>query len=127
VEVTEPPALTEVAEVTLERLRLLAVAAIDDAWARRVGGQRDEAIQSLLRVRNDVADALDRKLAPAAALEALLEELAGTEAAVRSAAQEAADQHRLRAREKSHITLLGHSQVGPLPTPPPGKVPSEDE
>ena len=118
VEVVDPPALTEVAECTLERLRLQAAAAIDDAWARRAGGQREEAIASLTRVRNDVADALDRKQAPANVLEAMIEELAGTEAAVRSAAQEAADQHRRRAREKSHITLMGQSQVGPFPTPP---------
>jgi Ca-activated chloride channel homolog len=126
VEVADPPPLTEVAECTLERLRLQAAAAIDDAWARRAGGQREEAIGSLTRVRNDVADALDRKQAPAAALEGLVSELAGAEAAVRSAAQEAADQHRRRAREKSHITLMGQSQVGPVPTPPPGEPPADD-
>jgi Ca-activated chloride channel homolog len=107
------PTAQEMAEVALERLRLAAAVAVDEAWARRASGHREEAIAGLAEVRSAIAGARDRGLAPAALLDHLAAEIAGAEAALAGAAREA-ERFRRAARERSHVTLLGHSVVRPL-------------
>jgi Ca-activated chloride channel family protein len=107
------PLSPDVAEVALERLRLAVVTAIDEAWARRAGGHRAESLQALANVRAAIAGARERNLAPAPALDALLGEITATEGALATAASER-EKARRAARERSHVTLLGHSVVQPV-------------
>ena len=107
--------LTEhAAEVTLERLRLEVATAVDEAWARRGFSTRNEASGALLRVKRLVTDARDsRRVAP----EALGELLALIELAEHAIAGGQAEREKARRglRERSLLTLLGHSTVRPLP------------
>jgi hypothetical protein len=106
---------TEIAEVALERLRLAAAVAVDEAWARRASGHRDDAIAALAEVRGAITAARDKNLAPPGQLNLILDEIAGAEGALAGAAREA-ERFRRAAREKSHVTLLGHSVVKPVPS-----------
>jgi Ca-activated chloride channel family protein len=107
------PNPSEVAEITMERLRLASATALDEAWARRASGHRDQALAALAEVRSAIAGARERKLAPAADLDHLAQELAQAEQALAGAVKEA-ERYRRAARERSHVTLLGQSVVKPL-------------
>jgi Ca-activated chloride channel family protein len=104
----------EVAEVALERLRLASAVAVDEAWARRASGHREQAIAALAEVRSAVAGARDRGLAPRPLLDEIANEIVEAEEAIAGAAREA-ERYRRAARERSHVTLLGQSVVRPLP------------
>jgi Ca-activated chloride channel family protein len=108
-------ARSEVSEVALERLRLASAVAVDEAWARRASGHRDQAIAALAEVRSAIAGARDRGLAPRPLLDEISAELHHAEEAIAGAAREA-ERFRRAARERSHVTLLGQSFVRPLPT-----------
>lgn len=106
----------EVAEVTVERLRVQAAVAVDEAWARRATGHRDEAVAGIGRVREEIGAARARGIA-VEGLRELDGELAGTQTALEGAVREL-DRHRRAARERSHVTMLGHSLVRPRPEGP---------
>jgi Ca-activated chloride channel family protein len=108
------PGRSEMAEVALERLRLASAVAVDEAWARRASGHRDQAIAALAEVRSAVAGARDRGLAPRPLLDQLATDLQQAEEAIAGAAREA-ERYRRAARERSHVTLLGQSVVRPMP------------
>src|SRR5262249_12135664 len=120
VRVMSPPvpaqgaARNEIAEVAIERLRLASAVAVDEAWARRASGHRDQAIAALAEVRSAVAGARDRGLAPRPLLDQITADLQQAEEAIAGAAREA-ERYRRAARERSHVTLLGQSVVRPLP------------
>jgi len=107
----------ELAEVALERLRLASATAVDEAWARRASGHRDQAIAALAEIRSAIAGARDRNLAPRAVLDQMSAEIVMTEEALAGAAREA-ERFRRAARERSHVTLLGQSVVRDLPPRP---------
>jgi uncharacterized protein YegL len=103
----------ELAEVTVERLRVQAAVAVDEAWARRATGHRDEAVAGIGKVREEIGLARAKGIA----LEGLREldgELAGTQTALEGAVREL-DRHRRASRERSHVTMLGQSLVRPRP------------
>jgi Ca-activated chloride channel family protein len=106
----------ELAEVALERLRLASATAVDEAWARRASGHREQAIAALADVRSAIAGARDRNLAPRGLLDQMSFEILQAEEALAGAAREA-ERFRRAARERSHVTMLGHSVVRPLPGP----------
>jgi Ca-activated chloride channel family protein len=106
----------ELAEVALERLRLASATAVDEAWARRASGHREQAIAALADVRSAIAGARDRNLAPRQLLDQMSQEIVQAEEAIAGAAREA-ERFRRAARERSHVTLLGQSVVRPLPGP----------
>ncbi len=110
------PVAAETGEVAIEHLRIAVAAAVDQAWARRAGGRRAAALESLATVRSAVAGARDRGLAPAEPLDQLLREIAEAEAGVRGAEKEI-ERHRRSARERSYSTLLGQSVIRPIPPP----------
>jgi hypothetical protein len=107
----------ELAEVALERLRLASATAVDEAWARRASGHRDQAFAALADIRSAIAGARDRNLAPRNLLDQMSQELVQAEEALAGAAREA-ERYRRAARERSHVTLLGQSVVRPLPSEP---------
>ena len=107
----------ELAEVALERLRLASATAVDEAWARRASGHRDQAFAALADVRSAIAGARDRNLAPRNLLDQMSQEILQAEEALAGAAREA-ERYRRAARERSHVTLLGQSVVRPLPSEP---------
>jgi hypothetical protein len=116
----------ELAEVALERLRLASATAVDEAWARRASGHRAQAIAALADVRSAIAGAIGRNLAPRTLLDQMSAEILMTEEALAGAVREA-ERFRRAARERSHVTLLGHSAVRELPTAADvGEVPPED-
>jgi len=96
----------ELAEVALERLRLASAVAVDEAWARRASGHREQAIAALADVRSAIAGARDRGLAPRPLLDEISAEILQAEEALAGAAREA-ERYRRAARERSHVTLLG--------------------
>jgi len=104
----------EVAEVALERLRLASAVAVDEAWARRASGHREQAIAALADIRSAVSGARDRGLAPRLLLDEIANDIVQAEEAIAGAAREA-ERYRRAARERSHVTLLGQSVVRPLP------------
>jgi len=104
------------AVVTLERLRLEVATAVDEAWARRGFSQRNEASCALMRVKQLVTRARDDKRADPAALGELVQEIGRAEVAIASGAEER-EKARRGLRERSQLTLLGHSTVRPLPEP----------
>jgi Ca-activated chloride channel family protein len=104
----------EVAEVALEKLRLASAVAVDEAWARRASGHRDQAIAALADVRSAVSGARHLGLAPRSLLDEISEEIVHAEEAIAGAAREA-ERYRRAARERSHVTLLGQSAVRQLP------------
>jgi hypothetical protein len=114
-----PLSKEDLAEVALERLRLASAVAVDEAWARRASGHREQAIAALADVRSAIAGARDRGLAPRSLLDQISAEIMGAEEAIAGAAREA-ERYRRAARERSHVTLLGQSAVRPLPQPDEG-------
>jgi Ca-activated chloride channel family protein len=105
--------------VTLERLRLSAAAAVDQAWARRAAGDRDRALGVLREVEAQILAARGQGAVPAIELEPLLMDLrAAADAVQRSAAER--EKIRRRLRERSQVTLLGRSTMAQLPIEPAG-------
>ncbi len=103
--------------VTVERFRLAAAAAVDQAWARRAAGDRDRALAGLRDVAAQIATARGQGAAPAEELDPLIADLdAAAEAVQKSAAER--EKIRRRLRERSQVTLLGHSTLARLPINP---------
>jgi Ca-activated chloride channel homolog len=100
--------------VTLERLRLEVASAVDEAWARRGLAVKNEASGALMAVRRAVTQARDEKRAEPSALADLLAEIELAEIALASGEEER-EHARRGLRERSQLTLLGHSQVRRLP------------
>lgn len=110
------PLSEHAADVALERLRVEVAAAVDEAWARR--GSRDRAVAhaALAVIKRRVLAARDERRAPGEGLAELLDHIALAENAIaRSAAER--EHARRSLRERSHMTLLGHSGIRPLPDP----------
>lgn len=101
-------------QVQGERLRLAVAAAVDAAWARRASGDSDQALATLVKIRERVLEAVDRREAPGELLDALLADMAAAEEAVQKSAAERARLRR-NMREQSHVTLVGRSVVSRLP------------
>lgn len=116
VELPATPLSAPAREVLLERLRLEVARAVDVAWARRASSDAREALEAVHEVKQQVLGARDDDRADAEALAALLAELAEAEGAV---ARSPAERERMRRamRERSHVTLLGHSTLRPMPEP----------
>lgn len=100
--------------VTLERIRLSVAAAVDTAWARRASGDSVQALAALTQIKGEVKALCQHDLADRRALDSLLADIAEAETAV---AKSSAERERARRsmRERSHITLLGHSTMRRLP------------
>ncbi len=114
VEIPAAPLSEHVREITLERLRLEVASAVDVVWARRASGDSVHALAVLGAVRREVMAAQKGDRADRAALAELVEEMTAAEQAV---AKSSAERERARRtmRERSHITLLGHSTITKLP------------
>lgn len=119
IELPQEPVLEHCREVTIERTRLAVAAAVDVAWARRASGDSMRALAALGDIKAEVLQLHREDRAERDALTTLLQDIAEAEAAVvkRSAERERA---RRSMRERSHITLLGHSTIRRLP-------PNEDD
>ncbi len=102
------------AVVTLERLRLEVATAVDEAWARRGYSDRKEASGALMAVKRSVSQARSDKRAAPDALAELLREIEHAELALARGDAER-EKARRGLRERSQLTLLGHSTVRPLP------------
>lgn len=102
-------------EVQDERFRLAVAAAVDAAWARRASGDSDQALETLYRIRLSVLEARENGLASDGVLDQLLADMDAAKSAVQKSAAERA---RLRRgmREQSHVTLVGRSIAGQLPS-----------
>lgn len=101
-------------EVMLERFRLSVATAVDQAWARRAAGDRDRALAGLREVEARILTARTQAVIPFPDLEPLLADLtSAAEAVQRSAAER--EKIRRRLRERSQVTLLGHSTLARLP------------
>lgn len=100
--------------VTLERLRIAAAVAVDAVWAHRASSDIEHTLGELARLRAEVEDARKRDLADRDALSEILDEMTAAEQAVAKSSAEREHARRLL-RERSHITLLGHSRVSKLP------------
>ena len=112
----EPPKIPlsdHLLEVTRERLRLEAAAAVDGAWARRAGGEGPQALAVLAGVSRRISEAEQRGRLDAGDAAELLDEIRAAREAVTKGA---AEREKLRRgmRERSQITLLGQSGVQPL-------------
>jgi Ca-activated chloride channel family protein len=107
-------------EVALERFRLAVAAAVDQAWARRAAGDRERALGGLREVEAQITAARAHGAVPAAELEPLLADLASAAEAVQRSAAER-EKIRRRLRERSQVTLLGHSTLARLPVGPAGE------
>ncbi len=116
IELPNLPLTEHAATVTLERLRLEVASAVDEAWARRGFSDRKLAVGALLAAKRQVNEAAADKRADTAGLEALLVEIEQAELAI---ARGAAEREKARRgfRERSQLTLLGHSTIRPLPEP----------
>jgi len=105
--------------ITLERTRLQVASAVDTAWARRASGDSVHALATLSDMKAEVVSLRESRAADDIALSALLQDIAEAEnAVVKSSAER--ERARRSMRERSHITLLGHSTIGRVP-------PREDE
>lgn len=102
--------------IYLERLRLEVAAAVDEAWARRASGDRHHALASMQVVKKGLLAARDRGDVGQTDADELLTEISLAEDAIaRSAAER--EKARRTLRERSHLTLIGRSQIRPLPSP----------
>jgi uncharacterized protein YegL len=119
IELPEDPVPAHGREITLERTRLAVAAAVDVAWARRASGDNMRALAALGDIKAEVLQLHEEDRADRNALESLLQDIAEAEAAVVKSSAER-ERARRSMRERSHITLLGHSTVRRLP-------PAEDE
>lgn len=114
IELSDEPDRVHRRIITLERIRLAVAAAVDVAWARRASGDSMQALAALGEIKAEVTALKDSDLADEKALEELLQDIAEAENAV---AKSSAERERARRsmRERSHITLLGHSTMRRLP------------
>jgi Ca-activated chloride channel family protein len=114
VELPRLPLGEERQQVMLERLRVAVATAVDLAWARRASGDSGLALAGLAEIKRQVLEAKSSGSAPPRELSALVADLAAAEEAVQSSA---AERERIRRslRERSQVTLLGHSSVSRLP------------
>lgn len=119
IELPEQPVPAHCREITLERTRLAVATAVDVAWARRASGDSMRALAALGDIKAEVLQMHKEDRADRDALAALLQDIAEAEAAVVKSSAER-ERARRSMRERSHITLLGHSAVRRLP-------PSEDD
>jgi Ca-activated chloride channel family protein len=101
-------------EVMLERFRLAVATAVDQAWARRASGDRDRSLAGVREVETQLMAARSQASLPAEDLEPLLADLAAAAEAVQRSAVER-EKIRRRLRERSHVTLLGHSTAARVP------------
>jgi Ca-activated chloride channel family protein len=115
VELPRLPLGEERREVMLERLRVAVATAVDLAWSRRASGDSGLALAGLAEMKRQVLEALHGGAAPEVGLRELIDDLGEAEAAVQSSAAER-ERVRRTLRERSQVTLAGHSQVGRLPT-----------
>jgi hypothetical protein len=115
IEAPANPVEAEVREVALERLRLAAAVAVDAVWARRASSDIAQALAHMAEVGKRVTEARDQGMVDRAAMDQLLVDMAGAEEAVAKGPAER-EKARKSLRERSHITMLGQSQVGRLPT-----------
>lgn len=100
--------------ITLERTRLAVATAVDVAWARRASGDSLQALAALNDIKAEVIDLRDRDMADKESLQGLLEDISEAEnAVVKSSAER--ERARRSMRERSHITLLGHSTLRRVP------------
>ncbi len=114
IELPSVPIGTHLQEVTFERLRLTVATAVDVAWARRACGDRSSTLGVLSAAKHEVDEAkVDRSLSEEHAVE-LLSELRRAKEAVTNSSQER-ERIRRSMRERSHVTMLGHSLVRELP------------
>jgi Ca-activated chloride channel family protein len=100
--------------ITLERTRLAVASAVDTAWARRASGDSMRALAALGEMKVEVQRILAEDRADAGALDQLLQDIAEAEAAVVKSSAER-ERARRSMRERSHITLLGQSNVRRVP------------
>ncbi|HWM85632.1 MAG TPA: VWA domain-containing protein [Kofleriaceae bacterium] len=100
--------------VTLERFRLAVAAAVDQAWARRAAGDRERALGGLREVEAQLLAARAQSTFAAEEVEPLLADLAAAADAVQRSAAER-EKIKRRLRERSQVTLLGHSTLARLP------------
>jgi hypothetical protein len=105
--------------VVIERTRLAVATTVDVAWARRASGDSMRALAALCDMKDEIIQLRETDQADPDALDELLRDIAEAEAAV---VKSSAERERVRRsmRERSHITMLGHSTVRRLP-------PREDE
>ncbi|MEM9493110.1 MAG: hypothetical protein AAGC55_28430, partial [Myxococcota bacterium] len=96
--------------ITLERARLSVATAVDVAWARRASGDSMQALAALTEIKAEVVELRDAGRAARDALDQLLADIGEAEnAVVKSSAER--ERARRSMRERSHITLLGHSSM----------------
>jgi len=114
IEIPELPLSERAAVVTLERLRLEVATAVDEAWARRGYSDRNEAAGALMAVKRSVSQAREEKRADPDALAELMREIDHAELALARGDAER-EKARRGLRERSQLTLLGHSTIRPLP------------
>jgi Ca-activated chloride channel family protein len=100
--------------VTVERFRLAVATAVDQAWARRAAGDRERALAGLRDVEARLHGARTGGTMPAAEVDGMLADVAAAADAVQRSAAER-EKIRRRLRERSQVTLLGHSTVARLP------------
>lgn len=114
IELPETPEPAHQRIITLERTRLAVASAVDLAWARRASGDSMHALAALGDIKAEVVKLSERDLADRKALDELLRDITeAEEAVVKSSAER--ERARRSMRERSHITLLGHSTVRRLP------------
>lgn len=114
IEVPTIPNRDHAREVFLERIRLQVASSVDVAWARRASGDRKQALAALHEIKDEVLAAQLNDRADATALDDLLADIAAAEQAVAKSKSER-ERARRSMRERSHITLLGHSTIQRLP------------
>ncbi len=114
IELPETPNPEHAKIITLERTRLAVATAVDMAWARRASGDSMQALSALGEIKAKVTKLRDRGRTDKDALEELLDDIRAAENAV---AKSSAERERARRsmRERSHVTLLGHSTMRRLP------------
>jgi Ca-activated chloride channel family protein len=114
IELSESTKVEHRRSITLERVRLAVATAVDVAWARRASGDNMQALAALSAIKEEVVTLRHCDLADPGSLDALLADIAEAEEAV---AKSSAERERARRsmRERSHITLLGHSTIRRLP------------
>lgn len=119
IELPEKPVAAHGREVVLERTRLAVATTVDVAWARRASGDSMRALAALGDMKEEIVQLRAANRADPDDLDDLLRDIAEAEAAV---VKSSAERERVRRsmRERSHITMLGHSTVRRLP-------PGEDE
>ena len=114
IELPRLPLVEAAREVATERFRLAVATAVDQAWARRAAGDRDRALAGLREVEAQLIAARAQGQVAAEELAPLLEDVAAAAEAVQRSAAER-EKIRRRMRERSQVTLLGHSTLARLP------------